>query len=65
MLTPHETQASIKDYWGFTSQQMAHLMEIKTQSYHNKLAGYRNFTDVNIDTLKKNLLSKIKFYLEL
>ena len=64
-MTPHEQQASIKDYWGFSAEQMAQLMEIKTQSYHNKLAGYRSFNDVNISKLKENLLSKIEFYLSL
>ena len=65
MLTTHQKQSSIKDYWGFSAEQMAQLMEIKNQSYKNKSCGFRPFTNKNIDKLKENLLSKIEFYLSL
>ena len=56
MNTHHETQARIKDYFGFTNRAMAKMMGIAYGSYKNKSSGInKSFNQNDIDQLRDNL----------
>ena len=56
MNTHHETQARIKDYFGFTNRAMAKMMGIAYGSYKNKSSGInKSFNQSDIDQLRDNL----------
>jgi len=61
MNTHHETQAKIKDYFGFTNRAMAKMMGIAYGSYKNKSSGInKSFNQSDIDQLKQSIDKKIK-----
>jgi hypothetical protein len=59
--THHETQAKIKDYFGFTNRAMAQMMGIVYGSYKNKASGIsKSFNQSDIDQLNKSIYKKIQ-----
>jgi len=61
MNTHHETQARIKDYFGFTNRAMAKMIGIAYGSYKNKSSGInKSFNQNDIDQLEQSIDKKIK-----
>jgi hypothetical protein len=61
MNTHHETQAKIKDYFGFTNRAMAKMMVIAYGSYKNKSSGInKTFNQSDINQLMDSIDKKIQ-----